>query len=133
MTELSFTMLREANRARCVQSYHPIAEWSPTDWATAMAGECGKACNKIERLRRLAATPESLSAQRAVQGQWSAADYEYAQLIGAAASELAGMIIYADLLAARLGIDLGEAIIEKFNLASERISSTVRLPEPNDN
>lgn len=43
------------------------------------------------------------------------------------AHELADLVIYADLLAARLDIDLGEAIKFKFNEVSDKRKSTVKL------
>jgi NTP pyrophosphatase (non-canonical NTP hydrolase) len=103
---LNFHDLRIANVKRTAQAFHPVEHWSPTDWATAMAGECGEACNKIKKLRRgEIIAPEEI------------------------AHELADMIIYADLLAARLGINLEQAIIQKFNMVSDRPrpASTVRL------
>lgn len=40
--EIRFSELSEANRQRCEEVFHPIDEWSPTDWACAMGGECGE-------------------------------------------------------------------------------------------
>ena len=100
----SFRMLRSANVARCEAAFHPLRSWSPTDWACAMAGECGEVCDQIKKLRR---------------GDQPSKD--------AIASELADVIIYADLLAARLDIDLGEAVYEKFNEVSRRVGSDLHL------
>lgn len=116
---LAFNRLRLANVTRCNQVFHPeggILEWSPSDWATAMAGECGEACNEIKKLRRLdgADAAEDTPSMRAV-------------LTEKVGKELADVVIYADLLAARLGINLGEAVIGKFNEVSERRGSAVKL------
>ena len=46
---LSFNELRQANTARCEKSFHSINSWTPTDWACAMAGECGEACNLVKK------------------------------------------------------------------------------------
>lgn len=43
------------------------------------------------------------------------------------ADELADVIIYADLIAARLGIDLGDAVRRKFNEVSELREAEERL------
>lgn len=94
---LRFDELRHSNLLRCEDAFHPLFEWSPTDWATAMAGECGEACNLIKKLRRGEDIPT-----------------------GQIADELADLIIYTDLLAARLGIDLGAAVVRKFNEVSDR-------------
>lgn len=45
----------------------------------------------------------------------------------AVAEEIADVVIYADVLAQKLGIDLGEAVREKFNKVSARIGSKVEL------
>ena len=108
--------LRTANVQRCEQVFHPLASWTPTDWACAMAGEAGEACNAVKKLRRLA------------DGTNTAKDPQTEpEAIEAVGKELADTIIYADLLAARLGIDLGEAIRDKFNEVSRRMNSTVIL------
>lgn len=104
MHSLTFEELSVTNRRRCEDVSHPLDSWSPTDWATAMAGECGEACNLIKKLRR--------------------GEEVLPEVIG---DELADMVIYADLLAQRLGIDLGEAVRAKFNAVSRRRGSGVFL------
>lgn len=101
---LSFEELRKVNVRRTEQIFHKVFDWSPTDWATAMAGECGEACNKIKKLRRGEQIPTS-----------------------EIADELADLVIYADLLAERLGVDLGQAVVTKFNRVSEFKGSDVFL------
>lgn len=100
----SFRVLREVNVTRCAASFRSLEDWGETDWACAMAGEAGEACNLIKKRRR---------------GDGIA--------IEEVAKELADVVIYADLLAARMGIDLGEAIRKKFNEVSTRVDSAVRL------
>jgi NTP pyrophosphatase (non-canonical NTP hydrolase) len=114
--KLSFDRLREANVRRCEEVFHPLDAWSPTDWATAFAGEAGEACNVVKKLRRL-------------DGADSALDTELKRecLRRAIGEELADAVIYADLLAARLGIDLGEAVRLKFNIVSAKREATVFL------
>lgn len=120
MSGLTFEELRRADVARCEEVFHAedgINGWTPADWATAMAGECGEACNEVKKLRRLQTSPN-----------WNRLEDSDAGFIkDRIAAELADLVIYADLLAARLGIDLGEAIVEKFNVVSVRVGSTVRL------
>lgn len=107
---LGFDQLRRANLRRCGNSFHPIEAWSPTDWACALAGEVGEAANLIKKGRR----GEPVS-------------------VVAIATELADAVIYLDLLACRLGIDLGGAIASKFNVVSQRRGSAERLePRPKD-
>jgi NTP pyrophosphatase (non-canonical NTP hydrolase) len=99
----TFRKLREKNLAR-VDVFHPLDSWSPTDWATAVAGEFGAACGLIKRLRR----GENVCLETL-------------------AYELADTVIYLDLLAARLGIDLERAVEEKFDIVSHRVGSRVFL------
>lgn len=113
---LRFGHLSEANLRRCESAFHSLESWSLTDWATAMAGECGEACNVIKKIRRLD-----------IGSGFSREDEQYAPLARDLADEIADLVIYADLLAARAGIDLGEAIRRKFNEVSERVGSGVFL------
>lgn len=115
-SSLNFETLREANVRRCEQVFHKVDEWTPTDWATAMAGECGEACNEVKKLRRL---------DNADADQDTAESRHWLKV--KIAHELADLIIYADLLAARLDIDLSEAIKYKFNEVSDKRKSTVKL------
>jgi len=102
--ELSFEELRRKNVLRCEDVFHPLNDWSATDWACAMAGECGEVCNKVKKLRR----GEMITRKD----------------IG---EELADVIIYADLLAARMGIELGEEVVAKFNKVSAKRESSITL------
>ena len=101
---MDLEVLRIANERRTEQEFHRIMDWSPTDWATAFGGEVGEALNKIKKLRR----GENIATED----------------IG---DELADSLIYMDLLANRLGINLSEAVIRKFNRKSEEIGSDIRL------
>lgn len=101
---LSFAALREINVARCQESFHQLDRWNPAEWGCALAGEVGELCNFLKKRLR-------------GDGLY---DYDIAK-------ELADVITYADLLAASLNIDLGQAVIEKFNEVSKRIGSERRL------
>jgi len=109
--ELKFSELREANLARLPsfgQSH--ITSWSGPQWGNALAGEVGEACNVVKKIdRRLDSDPN------------------YNEAIKELELEIADVVCYADLLAARYNIDLGEAVRKKFNLVSERRRSDVRL------
>lgn len=118
---MSFDELRKANTSRCEQSFHGIDRWTPAEWACAMAGEAGEACNVVKKMRRLAFAPEQISS-----ADWPAFD----ALRNDLKKELADIVAYADLLAARMEINLGQAVAEKFNEVSERVGSKVRLPVP---
>lgn len=106
---LTFTQLRIANLARCCEAFHALEDWTFTDYGTALAGEVGEALNLVKKMRR------GEPIDRA-----------------AVALELADAAIYLDLLAARLGVDLGNAIAHKFNRVSELRKSMFKLlPDPN--
>ena len=104
MTPLTFGELRKANVRRCEQVFHHLNDWSPSDWSNAMAGEVGEACNLTKKLRR----GDKVN-------------------IAFLEEEIADVIIYADLLAARLGINLDMAVRRKFNEVSDRRNSNIFL------
>lgn len=101
---LTFDELRRVNYERCNKDIRPIDEWSPLEWGGAMAGEAGELCNFLKKLRRGSKVKKKDIAH-----------------------ELADVVTYADLVAARMDIDLGEAVREKFNLVSKRWGSKYRL------
>jgi NTP pyrophosphatase (non-canonical NTP hydrolase) len=107
MDRLTFAELRGVNVPRCEAPdgfNHKLESWSPAEWSNAMAGECGEACNLTKKLLR--------------------GDGPEIERIG---DEIADVVIYADLLAARLGLDLGEAIRRKFNATSRKRGYSVLL------
>lgn len=112
---LTFEMLRASNVTRCVR-WHPkgINSWSLSDWAVAMAGEAGEACNVIKKLNR----------ERDGLGGNSVSEQQLRDALG---DEIADTLIYLDLLAAAAGIDLAEAVKRKFNAVSVRMSFPERL------
>lgn len=116
MNELTFNKLRHINVARCEEVFHPLISWSPTDWATAMAGECGEACNFIKKLRRLDGADKNIDTH-----------LERQRLRHSIGLELADLVAYADLLAARLDIDLGKYVRDKFNEVSVKRGSVQML------
>ena len=107
---LTFHELRavNSNRARHLAEKHEdYAGWSPLEWAGAMCGEAGEVANLCKKLRR--------------------GDYVHTARI---AEELADTVTYADLLADALDINLGLAVVNKFNVVSRRyrLESVYKLP-----
>jgi NTP pyrophosphatase (non-canonical NTP hydrolase) len=86
--------------------YKPCLDWSATDWACALAGEVGEACNLVKKRRR----GDSIDPKE----------------IG---KELADVVCYTILLANHIGIDLEQSLIEKFNDVSNRIGSHVFIKQ----
>jgi NTP pyrophosphatase (non-canonical NTP hydrolase) len=101
--------LREANVAR-------QSEWDPDDRISLeyrgneMAGEVGEACNVIKKLAR---------ERMGIRGSRSS--------LFDLAEELADVVICADLIAMHVGIDLGDAVKEKFNKTSAKIGLVTRI------
>ncbi len=119
MNTLTFDMLRRTSEIRCNESFHPLYSWSPTDWATAMAGEVGEACNLIKKMRRLVLRDSD----------WGEVALKDRTKVREVIDELADVVIYADLLATRMGEKLERAIVRKFNEVSIRVDSPRRLGE----
>jgi NTP pyrophosphatase (non-canonical NTP hydrolase) len=110
VSELRFDELRRENVDRC-HRWHgdfPDGDWTGADWSNAMCGEAGEAANVVKKLRRHET------------GHPGAEDMGPLGLVQALANELADVVIYADLLAAKYGIDLGQAVVDKFNFVSRR-------------
>lgn len=116
---LTFEGLTIVNVARA-QRWHPgfpeQDDWTGGDWAAAMAGEAGEACNVVKKLRRV---------ETAKQGRVT--EQDTGELVEKLALELADLIIYADLLAAKYGVDLPRAIRAKFNSVSLQFGFPERL------
>jgi len=114
-TYLTFEMLREKNLERCEKGFgHSLDSWSVAEWGNATAGECGEACNVAKKLLRF---------RDNVKGNKLSKE-EYLKEL---ASEIAGMLIYADLWAASQGINLAEAVIDEFNKKSNEIGSDIKI------
>lgn len=106
---ISFAQLRDANSRR-QDEWEGGTPFSLEYLGNAMAGECGEACNVIKKIVR-----ERLGARGS-----------RARSIDLA-NELADIIIYADLIARKESIDLGEAVRRKFNETSVRNGLSVKI------
>lgn len=119
---LTFDEVTAANLSRC-ERWHKggIADWSISDWAVALAGEVGEACNAIKKLRRVEDEIANLSDDPERQLSTRA------EAVAKIGEELADTFIYLNLLACRLGLHLPTEIIAKFNATSERYGFPERL------
>jgi NTP pyrophosphatase (non-canonical NTP hydrolase) len=120
--DLSFDQLRAANVERCETAFHSVDAWEPWSWSNAMAGECGEACNLTKKMQRI------WPANQYILNWNKTEDQRLEELAERLAGEIADVVIYADLLAARIGKSLGECVRQKFNEKSEEIGSPIRLP-----
>lgn len=104
---LTFKELSEKNIELNDEAFSEVTkDWVIADWSNALAGEVGEACNMIKKIRR---------------GQ----DIDKTEL----GHELADVMMYLDLLATKLDIDLEAMIVEKFNEVSEKRGASVYLEE----
>lgn len=112
---LNFKMLRAKNIIRCETGFkHSLNSWSVAEWGNAAAGECGEACNVAKKILRF---------RDNVAGNKKSKE-EYIKDL---ASEIAGTLIYLDLWAASVGIDLEEAVTKEFNKKSLEIGSDIMI------
>lgn len=118
---LSFNTLREANKRRIPEFRNKKGKlihntdgsnWSLSAWSNATLGELGEAANLIKKIEG-----EDISLEEARNDL---------------AKEFADVVTYLDILAYRAGIDLGRAVIDKFNEVSERINCRIYIGEDDD-
>jgi NTP pyrophosphatase (non-canonical NTP hydrolase)/uncharacterized protein YukE len=110
---LTFDAFRASNVARCLK-WHPtgIESWSPSDWLTAVTGELGELASLLKMRNR---ERDGLPGNK-----FSPTDKQVAD-------ELADVFTYLDLLAAVLNVNLGQAVVSKFNEISERVGFPDRI------
>lgn len=114
---LTFATLRHANERRIPlfrNSHGDLAharkdgrDWSPAQWLQAVVGEIGEYANLRKKFER--------------------GDIGHADFRREAADELADVVIYLDILASQLSIDLGAAVVNKFNVVSTRVGANVYI------
>jgi NTP pyrophosphatase (non-canonical NTP hydrolase) len=116
--DLSLALLSRVNQARAKRWHNgDLDEWSVNDWLAAFGGEAGEALNAGKKHRRILSGLQQ-------HGNVQTTEREAAQKI---MEELADAVIYADLVATRLGLNLAQAIKAKFNAISDREGFPERL------
>ncbi len=106
---MTFRTLRTANIER-------QGEWDPDNKislvfrSNELAGETGEACNVVKKLER---------ARLGIRGSRAT--------ISDLAEELADVVIVADLIAMQAGINLEDAVRNKFNAVSDRHNLKTRM------
>lgn len=114
---LTFKELEIQNLSRCEISFdHDPKTWSVAEWTNALCGEAGEAANIAKKLLR-----KEQELERFVD------DPDVDILRDKLGSELADVVIYADLVAQRLGLSLGSLVANKFNETSEKYNAGERL------
>lgn len=119
---LTFQELIDANCSR-VNRWHPagLGEWSALEWAGAMAGEAGEACNAAKKLKRIDSKLANINTEPG--RSLTERNVATKQI----AKEVADTIIYGALLAKAVGEDLAATIVEVFNAKSEEYGFPERL------
>lgn len=113
---LTLKKIQDANVKRCEDAWHPVNDWSANDWAVALGGEVGEALNVCKKIRRMA------------QGKFQTNNFpSMDKAIVQLGDELADVIHYATLLAARMNIDLEAHVRDKFNEVSIKNGLVHRL------
>jgi NTP pyrophosphatase (non-canonical NTP hydrolase) len=112
--KVNFDHLRKASILRDRKSFTSTHVWSLSDWVCALGGEAGEVLNLVKKIQR----GDKTTYDKGREVQLTSEE------VG---KEIADVVIYADLLAQKLGIDLGQAVRDKFNEVSERIGSKVEL------
>ena len=116
--DLSFDVLRKTNLERAMRWHKGgLEEWSVNDWLAAFGGEAGEALNAGKKHRRILS---SIQQHGDIPADIDDAETKIME-------ELADTVIYADLVAARIGRSLAGAIRAKFNAISEREGFPERL------
>lgn len=113
---LTFEELKKENLSKCEGSFgHSIGSWSVAEWTNALCGESGEAANIAKKILRKDFELLDFNDPNRV---------ELTQQLG---DELADIVIYADLVAQRIGRDLGELVADKFNRTSREKGAIERL------
>jgi NTP pyrophosphatase (non-canonical NTP hydrolase) len=104
----------QRNRLRCESPKgfgHRLDSWSLSDWACAITGEMGEACNIIKKLNRV---------RDGIPGNKESSE----ELMEHLKEELADVAIYLDLLVQAIGADLDTIREAKFKKKSADIGYT---------
>lgn len=114
-----FMAFSEANRRRCESPdgfNHKLADWSDSDWMTAIVGEVGEAANIVKKLNRH---------RDGIPGNKQSKE----QLAEALQREIADIFVYLDLFCQARGFYLIDVVIDVFNAKSREIGYPEILPE----
>ena len=102
---LTFDELRQKVYERSIEAYANITGKKDLSYfGNAIAGEVGEACNIIKKMERGDTIP-----------------------VSDLGKELADIVVYADIIAAKNGLSLGQCVRNKFNEVSDRIGSNVKF------
>ena len=116
---MSVREMQAVNKQRANRWHGNFESWSGLEWAGALCGEAGEAANIAKKLKRIESNIDG--------NVWSEHPLQMYQLKEKLASECADTFLYLTLLASRYGIDLEEAIVDKFNAKSKEMGFPERM------
>lgn len=120
-SSLDYQTVARTNEARCAL-WHPgfpdDTEWSLADWSNAVAGEVGELCNVVKKIRRHEGGFRDVNLL----------DLQVLRMM--AGNEMADVILYTDLLATKMRLNLSYFVAHKFNEKSIEQGFPQRLVLP---
>jgi len=105
--DLTFKELRTKNVKRCEEAFPTCKDWTLADWMNATVGKLGELANILKKVKR--------------------GDFPMESVAEEVGKEIADVAIYLDLMAAKAGVNLADAIIQKFNEVSDRRNCAIKL------
>ena len=93
------------------------SDWSLLEWSGAVAGEVGELANLCKKVRRGDVSLDDIIEDKGKK-------MSVREVI---AREAADVVCYLDILCIQVGVDMGEAVREKFNSVSDRIGVQVKI------
>lgn len=118
-TPLTIEQMQQQSKLRAERWHRGKPKWSLLEWAGAMAGEAGEACNKAKRIKRLDDDMVSLTVEDGVgSGTRHVIADQREKLTIAVAEEACDTILYAICLLNELDVDAEDLLREVFNKKS---------------
>ena len=115
--DMTFADFAKANRLRCESPAgfkHKLADWSTSDWMTAILGELGEAANVAKKLNRIR---DGIPGNKETEKELRRKLYR----------ELGDVFVYLDLLCQSLGFSVEEAACYVFERKSFEIGYPLSL------
>lgn len=132
---LDFNTLRKANELRLptfknrlgetAHSEQDGSDWDLNAWYAATVGEWGEANEELLAFVQAAMITKKLGMTGDILKKYNRGEFSIDELRDRLAHEIADTVTYLDLFAKQLGIDMGAAVVEKFNKVSDRVGSPI--------
>ena len=130
---LDFDILRRANKERLktfrnsngdlAHSTDDGSDWDTAQWFAAMAGEFGE----FQEVLLNMALGKSVGMMGENIKKFVRGDYDQEAFLSKFSNEAADIVIYLDIMCRLAGIELGDAVMNKFNATSRKVGSPVNV------